>query len=380
MKIKKNLLYGDNPITNYLPEIEKEDINGIMYLISNLSNRFLEHKFDNNCLSISKDMKYDLFSQNRWRQIIDKKPEHVFHKLFQLRFYGNNLNQATNGYQITKLLIDSYCKWLSYNPTYELIEVNKKQVRIKDIQIDEEVDETKSNFYEEVEINIEYIKKKLIEYWEPVQKYLDKETVEADAELFKFIKYKIEPLRKMYYYISENNNKLKIYYRQSHSGRYYSIGEYSIQSLKKEVRNIILNDYNEYDISVSAPLLLSQIYKSITNENIPSTIKYFIINKKRIREIFAEKYNISLDKSKEFFTSLFFGSKLLSNDFKYNSAVTKSLGIDIVNLILSDKTTYEYQLYKDIKKLFDVISVGTQRIWPPRAFTLGQLTHNDLAS
>ncbi|WP_323585980.1 hypothetical protein [Aliarcobacter butzleri] len=24
--------------------------------------------------------------------------------------------------------------------------------------------------------------------------------------------------------------------------------------------------------------------------------------------------------------------------------------------------------------------VGTQRIWPPRAFTLGQLTHNDLAS
>ena len=27
-----------------------------------------------------------------------------------------------------------------------------------------------------------------------------------------------------------------------------------------------------------------------------------------------------------------------------------------------------------------VIAVGTQRIWPARAFTLGHLTHNDLAS
>ncbi len=26
------------------------------------------------------------------------------------------------------------------------------------------------------------------------------------------------------------------------------------------------------------------------------------------------------------------------------------------------------------------VTVGTQRIWPARAFTLGHLTHNDLAS
>lgn len=91
-------------------------------------------------------------------------------------------------------------------------------------------------------------------------------------------------------------------------------------------------------------------------KKVPSTIKDFIINKKRIREIFAQKYNISLDKSKEFFTSLFFGSRLIQNDFKFNSSVTQSLGIDVVNLILSDKTSYEYLLYKDVHKLFDVIS------------------------
>lgn len=264
MKIKKNLLYGDNPITNFLPKIEEKDINGIMYLISNISNRFLEHKFDSCCLSISKEMKYDLFGQNRWRQKIDKNCEHIFHKLFKLKFIGNNLNNATNGYEPTKLLIDSYYKWLSYNPTFELIEMNKQQIRIKDIQLNDEV-ELRSDFYEEIEINLEHIKNKLVEYWEPVQKYLDKKTTEPDAELYELVKYKIEPLRKIYYYILENNNKLKIHYKQSNSGRYYSVGEYSIHSLKKEVRNIILNDYNEYDISVSAPLLLSQIYKNRLN-------------------------------------------------------------------------------------------------------------------
>lgn len=361
MKIKKNLLYGNNPITDYLPKIQQEDINGIMYLISNISNRFLEHKFDSNCLSINKELKYDLFGQNRWRQKINKDSKHIFHKLFQLKFNGNNFNNATNGYEATKLLIDAYYKWLSHNPTYELIEVNKQQISVKNIQINDE-DELRSDFYEEIEINIEYIKNKFVEYWEPVQKYLDKETTESDAELYELVKYKIEPLRKIYYYILENNNKLKIHYKQSNSGRYYSVGEYSIHSLKKEVRNIILNDYNEYDISVSAPLLLSQIYKNITNEKVPSTIKDFIINKKRIREIFAEKHSISLDKSKEFFTSLFFGSKLISNDFKFNSAVTQSLGIDVVNSILSDKTSYEYLLYKDVHKLFDVLSNHYKKI------------------
>ena len=29
---------------------------------------------------------------------------------------------------------------------------------------------------------------------------------------------------------------------------------------------------------------------------------------------------------------------------------------------------------------FNLFNVGTQRIWPARAFTLGHLTHNDLAS
>lgn len=38
------------------------------------------------------------------------------------------------------------------------------------------------------------------------------------------------------------------------------------------------------------------------------------------------------------------------------------------------------ELLSKVKENDIVIVVGTQRIWPPRALTLGQLTHNDLAS
>ena len=39
------------------------------------------------------------------------------------------------------------------------------------------------------------------------------------------------------------------------------------------------------------------------------------------------------------------------------------------------------QLFHKLKNSHaDVDNVGTQRIWPARAFTLGHLTHNDLAS
>lgn len=333
-----------------------------MYLISNISNRFLEHKHDTNCISISREMKYDLFGQYRWRNNIASDNEHVFNQLFTKKIFGNSYQNVTDGYEPTPLLINSYYKWLSHNPSFELIDVNDIKVTAKGIKMDDD-SESRGDFFEEIDINIEHIVNKLIEYWEPVQNFIDNMSVTVDEELRKFVKYQVEPLRRMYDYIIRNNNRLRIYYKQSESGRYYSIGQNSIHALKKEVRNIILSDYHEYDIAVSAPLILSQIYKQISgDEKVFETISFFVKNKKRIREIFAEKYNIPLDKSKTFFTSLFFGSRLQLNDFYYHSAVTQTLDKDIVNSILSDKTSYDYLLYADVKKIFHVIGNHYKRI------------------
>ena len=39
-----------------------------------------------------------------------------------------------------------------------------------------------------------------------------------------------------------------------------------------------------------------------------------------------------------------------------------------------------FSLDSNIPYYWSPVGVGTQRIWPARAFTLGHLTHNDLAS
>ena len=350
MKIKKQLIISDNPITDYLPKIEQIDLYPTMYLISNLSNRFLEHKLDSNCISIDKDMKYDLYGQYRWRTKIYNNNEHIFNQLFTERIQGNSHQKITNGYEPTKLLIDSYLKWLEKNPRYDLIEINDINIKVKGIEMIDNV-ETRSDFYEEIEINVE-----------PIKDYFN-EIMKSNIITHNDLTQKILPTHSFYNYIVENDNKLKIHYKQVNSGRYYSVGQYSIHSLKKEVRNVILNDYHEYDISVSSPLLLSQIYKEISGDTkVFETISYFIKNKKRIREIFSEKYNITLEQSKTFFTSLFFGSRLQENDFYYHSSVTRTLDKDVVNYILSDTTSYEYLLYQDVKKLFKVISEHYKKI------------------
>ena len=45
-----------------------------------------------------------------------------------------------------------------------------------------------------------------------------------------------------------------------------------------------------------------------------------------------------------------------------------------------DSKTLQYLRDRAIKLRESGVSVGTQTIWPSHAFTLGQLTHHDLAS
>lgn len=373
MYIKEQLIYGENPITQYLPEIDEKDLYGIMFLISNLGTKFLRHRRDYRCMSLDQQLRYSLFTQYNWRNNINNK-EHPFNKLFIKEIKGNSKEHITNGYRPSGLLLNAYVQWAKNNVFYDLIEVGKEKkimTKCKELNnYDYEDNDNTVKFTEEIDIDILHIEdefKRLFNELIPIEIQENKNLTQEDCANFTQedcakILYILIPLHRFYNSIVKNNNKLKIQYKQVTSGRYYSTGEYSIHSLKREARKIILNDYNEYDISVSAPLLLSQIYKEITGEKVPSTIKDFIINKKMIREIFAQKYGISLDKSKEFFTSLFFGSRLLSNDNTGRSAATVSLGKKIVNSILLDKTSYEYLLYKDIHKLFDVISNHYRKI------------------
>ncbi len=197
MYIMKQLIDGNHPITQYLPKIIDKDLNGIMYLISNLSTRFYEHKFDKNCMSMDRDMRYSLFGQYNWRNNIRNNEDHIFHKLFVKKIEGNSFNKATDGYEPTPLLIDSYIKWLSKNPYYELIEVNNKPIITKNKKIVSadnfgnlesdkisSIGNYKRSFEEEIEINIDFIENKFNELFKPLNEYIKQDTKEQNQELY----------------------------------------------------------------------------------------------------------------------------------------------------------------------------------------------------
>ena len=70
------------------------------------------------------------------------------------------------------------------------------------------------------------------------------------------------------------------------------------------------------------------------------------------------------------------------------NSVTAKLGIQkhiYISEMLFSQIMRELKIGKEdgyilARSAFEVIHVGTQRTWPARAFTLGHLTHNDLAS
>ncbi len=87
------------------------------------------------------------------------------------------------------------------------------------------------------------------------------------------------------------------------------------------------------------------------------------------------------------------------SNYKKNTTIKQiekdlNLTIDeaaIFCIIISYQLENNYSTsFSDLKKDFNLesddylkylnIAVGTQRIWPPRALTLGHLTHNDLAT
>ena len=74
-------------------------------------------------------------------------------------------------------------------------------------------------------------------------------------------------------------NILQVKYERKNSGRLYTSLGLNIQGMTKEIRNILLSDYYENDISSSSPNFFIQVYNEIL-ENDKSIVDEYIKNKK----------------------------------------------------------------------------------------------------
>ena len=100
-------------------------------------------------------------------------------------------------------------------------------------------------------------------------------------------------------------------------------------------------------------------------------IKIIKLNKTRIFEI-AKKLNLS---SKEIIL------KANELNMELRSHLSSLNEDEVTKLINALSKKQKIKINTSIKiNLKNKEIVGTQRIWPARAFTLGHLTHNDLAS
>ena len=65
-----------------------------------------------------------------------------------------------------------------------------------------------------------------------------------------------------------------------------------------------------------------------------------------------------------------------------NTVKQNNMDIELITKLLFEKYGFSLNLAElsDVIKISHQTIVGTHPIWPPRAFTFGQLTHNDLAS
>lgn len=340
MKIIRQLIDGDNPIIGFLPDHDKKDLLGILFLISNMNSRFFTHSLNDNWMNISRDMKYSLFGQYRYRTLIYGNSKHIFNQLFTEMYTGNSIHGLMSGYEPTSLLKDIYQKWicLNENTPFDIKKINDKNIKISQDEVYKEDEEQEFDFCEDIKVNPIPIEKN-------IRRILKNNPSLKELKIVVQLK---EILGKL-----SLDNKLKLYYREVMSGRYYSLGKHHIQGLKKEIRDIVLSGYHEYDLNTSSPILLCQIYRGISGLRPPESIITYIDEKVGFRSMLGIKYRLSDKDSKTFFTSLFFNSKLIPYDFEHKTKLSKVIDPLIINKILEDDLIT--QLRKDIQMVYSTI-------------------------
>lgn len=381
MKVLTALRYSKHPITDFLPFELNQDygrddrhLDPILWLITQMHNGFLTHNHTNciDCIYISQDMLTSLFTESQWYKVknnISTNKDHPFHKLFEIQYNGSS-GQGTNqafysAYRASKLLQNAYLNWFRANIHTDFYEYYKgynkpiskgKRRKSPDVFLNKkdkvkflEEDTTDYNISEIVEVDTSKADSYLLEQ-------LTNNTKLETKDINKLLR-----LKHIIAYVKNNNNQLEIRYKTADSGRFYSVGFNNILAIRKEARKALFHNYHEYDIESAAPLLLAQEYKKITgDERVPLSIGAFIRNKKIIREEFALKYDISLEESKRFFTSLFFGAEAQPWDEKEKTSLTKTVSIKNIKSIINQKG-YIYRILKETKLLFKTIAKHHKR-------------------
>ena len=126
----------------------------------------------------------------------------------------------------------------------------------------------------------------------------------------------IDPLTLFKKYVSKSKKgsikgtkKVNVSYKQNNNiGRYFACGSLSLQSLPREIRHTITNDYY-YDIDISNchPVLLCQYAKS---KNLKCKyIQSYIDNRDTLFEEICKEYKCSKDKVKNGFLCILNGAK-----------------------------------------------------------------------
>lgn len=269
-------------------------------------------------------------------------------KLFRLL-----LHRVKTGYSYS-VAINQVSEYKINLPKHVELELHKSKITFKSF-IENNQFEKPIKFKSMVELNKQHIKKyfihKLEFYNRPLeilksedyfQNRSDDSIVSEQKDFYK-VRFAFND------YLKGRSDYYKINYTQADSGRYYTM----LGSLNKNIRNQILlgSGFTEYDLDLSAPSFLYQVYTQIKNfgdDNL-DTIKYYIDNKVSFRQKVASiiagtnSYNDEdLSDAKQILTSLFFGSRAIKPKSYIQNGDTRRGAI--INIL---KTTQKQQNFFD---------------------------------
>lgn len=373
LKISKNLINGSNPISNFIPELntestllsktDKRNIDGILYLMTHVGEQRFRHKVYHECIAVSQDELYEIFGQYNYRINICNNRSHILNKLLCQWHVGNKADgKGSSAFGTSDYFDKAYLEWTVANEKESTVLIDTK---IKSKHIDQ------ADIHSHIFIDVDAMKKRMEFIFSELRVFLDAYRVYEksndlnDEQVLDAIKmidrnhmYKEKLLHEVHalkYVLAQtiDGNKIELQYKTSNSGRYYGFGRYNIQSIKKDMRNLMLNNYYSYDIESASPVILSQIYTRITGEQTPKSIQYYIDNKSAFRVALALYLDISIDDAKMIFNMLFFGARTNENDIFHKTSIGRLIGENLNRALLNNR--YFKPLVRDIKMMFKII-------------------------
>lgn len=277
-----------------ITSLHKQEHNIIKYkkYITELFNN-IDH---NRISSISHTTLDQCFTSNYYKKNIhkhNKLESKLFHTIGPLVTRGDNIIKEISTYKLNDYIVDY------------IVNLNVKDIKL----IPYEVKRKEKYITNYIEIDRKYIEELLLDVEIQINN-TDKKDKKTRTQLKKeLILYKIILIE------SKRTNKIRLDYDVKSAGRLYN--QYS--SIKKEFRNKILKDYNEYDISTASYQWLHDITIQIHNNIKLPTIKFYLLNKKKVRYRLAKELETSYEVIKEIITALGFGAKADITDIEiYN--------------------------------------------------------------